>query len=211
VDTSLNQSVLSAVTNVKLPDVTPPSTPVLKAAKASTNEVNIEWLPILAEDMVKIEVYRKTKEETDWTLLTSMNSGTKYTDSSSKPSMDYQYKIRAADDSGNWTEYSNIYNVRTKSDTSPEKGAESISANYQKKKKQVTIKWKEEVPDRKGSIVFRKANNGRLVALSPMITKKAVFIDKKINEGSIYTYVVKTYYNNGKVGASSPQELVIGE
>lgn len=215
VDTFLNMSPLTEPISIKLPDVIPPEAPVIKKANPSINQVTLEWLPYFEDDFESSEIYRQnlTAETPKWEILSIVKDENQlsFTDPATDPNTDYQYKIRASDDSGNWSEFSNTYNVRTKPDNTPAEGANKISTNYQKKKNQVTIKWKEDEPDRKGSVVFRKAEGSRLVALSPMINDKAVFVDKKITKGKTYTYLVKTYYNDGKVGASSPEELSISE
>lgn len=213
VDTSFNMSELTTPVSVQLPDVTPPPTPTLIKAKATVATVTLEWLPVLADDLAECEVFRREKTDgAAWAAITTIpKDSVQWIDRNVTPNTDYQYQVRAKDETGSISDFSNIYNARTKPDTTPAEGADKISANYQKKKKQVTIKWKEGEPNRKGSVVFRKAENGRLVALSPMINDKAVFVDKKVTTGKTYTYVVKTYYENGKVGASSPEELLISE
>ncbi len=215
VDTLLNMSELTEPVSIKLPDVIPPEAPVLKKASSTTINVIVEWLPFFEDDFESCEVYRfnKTAGDQDWKKLTTLDDENQlsYKDNTVEPNTDYQYKIRASDDTGNWSEFSNIYNVRTKPDNTPAEGANKISTSYQKKKKEVTIKWKENEPNRKGSVVFRKKAGGRLIAVSPMINGKAVYVDKKVSPGNTYTYVVKTYYDNGRIGASDPEELVVQE
>ena len=212
VDTSFNASNFTAPVTIQLPDVTAPSAPVLIKATSTTDSVVLKWLPILVDDLASYEVFRKQEGEgTVWETMGAplTNDITSYIDLNTEPGMDYQYKVRAADDTGNISEFSNIYNVRMKPDNTPVDGVERITTAYQKKKKQVTIKWKGEDPDRRGSMVFRKTGTGKLVPVSPMITEKAVFVDKKVKTGTTYAYLVKTYYHNGKIGKSSLEELTI--
>jgi len=99
-----NDSELSETLKIVLPDVTPPSTPLLIRADPSELGVKVEWNPSLSRDIAKHVVQRKALVEPNWEDLQTLEGTITGTQSLEDTSLvgysDWEYRIMAFDSTG---------------------------------------------------------------------------------------------------------------
>ena len=100
-DQRYNRSSFSEVLTLVLPDVVPPSPPVLANYQVSENGVILNWIPSSSEDVTSHVLYRKREnsKENMWEPLIETVSDTTYTDNVNLERGVYQYTIIARDSS----------------------------------------------------------------------------------------------------------------
>ncbi|MFZ4545708.1 MAG: hypothetical protein ACOYOA_16785, partial [Saprospiraceae bacterium] len=103
IDYHHNRSALSDPYRLSLPDIIPPSAPVLLRVDSRPTCVYIKWEASSSEDVVRHEVQRKSVNyEDDWHTIASFQPiwrvDTSYCDTSQRCWVDYEYRIKAIDD-----------------------------------------------------------------------------------------------------------------
>ena len=212
-DTSYNRSALSATASAAMPDVVAPTEPVIFELTKSTTALTFRWFPALDEDVVGYELQRATgTDSTAWTALTDArvaSNVTSYTDAAVQPDTEYRYRLRAVDVAGNASAYSNVWTARTPRDASAAAVAERLSINYNNRKKEVRVKWRNSAPDVKGSMLYRQAEGGRYVPVSPLLPPDLTeYADSGIAPETTYRYQLRTYYRDGRQAKSVPETVV---
>lgn len=103
-DQRYNRSTFSEMLTIALPDVTPPSPPVLKKYKVLENGIQLEWIPSSSLDVISHSIYRKNGTNTDelWqtVLETTSYKDTLFVDTQDLMPNSYSYVIVAKDSSG---------------------------------------------------------------------------------------------------------------
>ena len=103
-DQRYNRSEFSEVIAVKRPDNIPPSPPVLKTYKVTTDGIRIQWIPSSSEDIASHVVYRKNaaSQEKQWEKVfeSADQKDTVFLDDGNLPPNPYSYTIVALDSTG---------------------------------------------------------------------------------------------------------------
>ncbi|MFT5912138.1 MAG: fibronectin type 3 domain-containing protein [Paraglaciecola sp.] len=213
-DTLYNTSIRSEGTHAAMPDIYPPTAPFLKSLVKTDLSINLEWLPALDADVLGYELFRN--EGIDSSNFQKIHPEIltveihHFEDVNIKKGKNYQYRVRALDEDGNASEYSNIYTISTLRDKKAGNSTNKLSLNYSKKHQQITVKWKPiKDANLKGSMVYRKADNGRYLPVSPMLPDAEIYKDQPVLKGKKYTYQIRSFYENGSVSKSKEEELEV--
>lgn len=139
------------------------------------------------------EVYRNS------TLVTTVTSGTTFTDSGLTPSTSYSYTIDAVDTSSpaHKSAQTSAVNATTKADTT----APSVPTNLQQAlvtSTSIAISWTDST-DNVGVTGYKVFRNGTQVGTST----NATYTDTGLSPNTQYTYTVKAYDAAGNVSAAS--------
>jgi len=216
IDTSYNMSELTEPISAYLPDVTAPEAPVIIGANSDSISINLEWLSVLTEtdDLAGYRLLRRIDgqdENSETTIAETLaKNAVSFTDKELKAGGTYSYRLQAYDETGNISEFSNAYTIRVKPKSMTAEAMDKFNVNFQKKKNRTVLKWKnEESRAAKGSVVFRKKSNGRMLAYTPLLSDVLIYIDEEIQSGETYIYQVKTYYEDGEIDVSDTQTIVV--
>ena len=206
VDSSYNQSEYSDIIKVRMPDIVPPSSPILKKITVKKGIASLEWFRNPEKDILGYNVLRCESGDTaKWVVLTKnllSPSITHYSDTLPKPLVRYFYTVVAIDSSGNVSKKAKPL-VCMVSDRVPPSPPEVVKVSYDKKKNEVTIIWRiKKESDLRGCIVFRKEEEKTFYPISPLLTTDS-FIDKFVESGKIYYYKIRAYDKVGNVSESS--------
>ncbi len=208
-----NLSERSETVSAIMPDVIAPISPTIIEVDVKNDTASITWLPSIDDELRGYHLYRCTEADTtQWTLIgaafLSPNT-TQYSDAGLELDVAYCYQITAEDLTGNKSEPSNRYTVKTRPSYGEDLVAGKIKATYAKKKKAAIVTWKRDTsPLLEGSILYRKEGNGRFLPLTELLTKKEEHTDPNIAPEKIYTYQLRTYYKDGNMTLSEPVEIV---
>lgn len=212
-DLSYNRSKLSDVSVVKMPDVTPPSKPVMKNIEVTDNTLILEWLPNADTDLAGYNIFRST----DSVAFSKLNANpypatsARFTDRMIEANQRYYYYVQAIDSAGNVSVPSNIYTALNKKLSSINITPSDVRAEYAKSGKQVKISWR--LPgDRElvGAVIYKSIDGENFRPVTGVI-KTTDFADKEVKPGRTYYYQVRSYTSSGAVGKSETLVATIKE
>lgn len=196
VDDAGNESQLSAAVSFT-PEMiidAPPAAPTGLIAKTGVNQVILYWNANKESDISGYYVYR------DGSRISSIISGTTYTDSGLNPGTEYSYFVIAVDDAGNESDPSDAVAVTTQTQYSIVPPS-TIQAKPDKSKMQITVSWST-VPDASSYKLYKNGEN----ITDTMYTS---YIDTDVREGELYKYQVSTVIDGVNSGMSNVAQAKI--
>jgi len=200
-DFHYNQSEFSDIYIVKRPDTIPPTVPVFNNVKVFTDKVVLQFAPSQSEDVVANYLYRKTDLHATWKLLTEIkNNQTEFVDKNVQKEVKYFYSMRAKDNSGLYSAYSEtIYAIPYDDKIRPS----VTDFELVQKDKHLILKWKYPVRSNQVFFVIYKSDvDGNLVQYKR--TNNTIFEDNQVASGA-YLYAIKAFTEDG--GESKMSEI----
>jgi len=161
IDTNFNRSIPSDNTLAKMPDVTPPSQPVIKNIVSDSSRALVAWLPNTDVDLAGYDLYRELNGDTMTFAKVNINpvpsNINSYNDRGLKQGTAYAYYLEAIDSSGNRSKKSLPF--YTKTITTKKTGTIHIVSNkYNARKETLVLEWKAESSEEiKGVVLYRQA------------------------------------------------------
>lgn len=200
VDNSFNRSETSPVISIKMPDVVPPSAPVLTSAEFKSPVTLLEWNAPIDADLAGYNIYRQAKDTGDSYLkpvkvnstLVKPNINT-YSDKILESKI-FQYYVVAVDSAGNNSETSNVRLVSVGGETAPVK-PENLKAGYDAQKKAVTLKWT--IADFMVYKIYRKSGEGSFLPITS-VGSGDTYSDVKLEANTPYVYKVRAISPDGE-------------
>ena len=214
IDTSYNQSVMSAPAMAMLPDPEPPQAPTVKSIRKEAESLRIVWLPGMEPDLAGYIVYRSTKEtgaDSIWKALMERPLGAKdtaYADRSIEAGVSYYYRVQALDNAGNRSAKSEAFmgsvtTMRVKA------VPQDIEIKHGKGKPEATITWTlPKGDDVIGCMVYRKEGKDQFLPVSGLVKDYKV-TDTGLKKGSTYYYEIRAFDKVGNFAKSAPITLTI--
>ena len=186
-----------------MPDVVAPERPLIKNASAVDNGVRISWMPNADLDLFNYQVFRKKKGDSLYHRIETVGRElTSITDTSVEWATVYHYKMKAIDESGNQSVFSNTFTVQTEYRQPQEQVAISVKVKKKKKLKTVQLTWKAN-PDVMGYVVY-SVEGKKLKQLSGMNTDGSFLLKSENDKESI---IIKGYTNGPLVYASERLDI----
>jgi uncharacterized protein len=185
IDTNFNRSQPSINSLAQMPDVKPPLTPVIKNVSLEEGNIRINWLKNVDPDLKGYNLYKSgfndsaAKEQVNIKLIPSTTAT--YLDRRADKGDSYLYVIEAVDATGNVSETSNTFKIEIPK--APVTDTIMVSkANYNNKKKQVTIQWGEiKTHEMKGYVVYVTDDSGILRPASGLSIYTEFKVKKELN------------------------------
>lgn len=199
-DKRYNQSVTSAIIELKKPDVIPPSSPIFTNYKLEDGKVNLTWVASSDEDVATHLLYRK-EEKGNWKLVQQFKDAVQqYTDKEVQAGSDYLYKIISKDFSGLESPPAEILQISIPGDLS-NTNIKSIDAYIDRNKRYIEISWKDNLKEVEEYQLY-KAVKGQPVTLWQIVKPQdgKGFIDQSITINTEYEYGIKAVLKNGALG-----------
>jgi uncharacterized protein len=199
VDINQNQSPLSELLNVPLPDKVRPQPPVPLPVKVSSAGVTLRWIPGSSEDIVQYNVYRKTSGHREWELLKVVAAGAdtlyQFTDMDSAKSARF-YTVVAIDDAGLESEpLPPITAARVNNILQP--GITWKRPQINREGSQITLKWNYHQPGVERFRIFRSVDDEAPALFRYVAGDKNEFTDKLI-PGQRYVWRIMAMFTNGE-------------
>ncbi len=202
VDKALNESVPSKIVEIKLPDVTPPSQPILKRYKAYANKIVLEWAQVIVYDFDHYNVYKKLGKK--WVKLNKKPIFKTYFQDLNPKIGKNIYAITAVDNSKNESKIKKMIVVHLRDKIAP------IIKKFKIKRVKDGILISFECKDRdySGFEVYRSSGDIlRYLNVSNFIKRKKSFLDRNIAKKAHYFYKIAVYDKNGNVSQSKVVEI----
>lgn len=207
-DKRYNISDLSEKIELKKPDVIPPFPPIFDDYQVTDNGISLHWINSSSTDVVSHHLYRKEleKEESDWQHIFKTDTITHYLDNTIKAGTKYRYAIFAMDDNQLKSEPSTPITITANMirNVSVIKG---FSAIADREDKNITITWRK-MPDHVTEIlVYRSKNEDKPMLWKQIPAHIHELVDTRINPDNIYTYTLKTIFNQGNLPQTKAVEV----
>jgi uncharacterized protein len=201
VDGHYNQSGFAQLIEVKIPDVIPPSQPVLGSYDITEKGIKLSWINSSDEDVAQHKIYRKIYGENgDWQLLQSVTDKKKqdFIDEKYAEGKTYSYTIIAEDSSKLESAPAvpltisipekRIKEAVTKLNVEVDRDNRAIAINWQKTKESKNIRQFE---------IYRGEDRQPMSLYQEINTEVQSFTDKELRVNTTYKYGIRAVYTNG--------------
>jgi uncharacterized protein len=200
VDKRFNPSGFSEVLALEKPDIIPPTPPVFKQIKRDSTGILISWEKSGSEDVDRHLLYRKSDQETEWTLVKSVvkpDTASRYLDESVKHRVMYYYTLIAMDDDGLESIPAPPLNLRWM-DTNPFPAIENIFYKIDKQKKRIDLTWTYSEQQVEKFLVYKSKNGGPLVLYKSLEGTTRELIDEYILSDVTVEYRIVAGFTTGE-------------
>ncbi len=195
VDNRFNPSGKSEILELKKPDIVPPVPPVFNNVKAQINGSYLQWTPSSSVDVIRYDLYKKTENESNWELISSLGlEKDNYLDSLIEVGQNNYYTIVAVDDSGNESIPAKPVQLATKKKVFGEFSDLAIEVNQQEKR--IEISWDYYGPGVSKYIIYRSMGDEKLSMYRSIDGASLAFSDSEIQKGLNYVYRVRAVLNS---------------
>jgi len=198
-DLRYNKSEFSEILIVDIPDLIPPSPPVLKNYEVISEGIRINWIPSSSLDVSSHSLYRKSgNQETKWELLKEFASllDTTFLDSKDLGPNSYNYTIIAKDTSGLESAPANPITINWLGKTLEEKDIK-FSGTVNRELRFINLSWriKEEIREYR---LYRGNNESNLRLYKTLDGNSKSYNDVSLEINSNYTYGLQALMANGR-------------
>ena len=202
-DSALNYGGRSSIEEATMPDVIGPGRPLIKNTVAVSGGVRIDWMPNADLDICKYVLFRKKKGDTSYRILGVLSAKfNSYIDTTVAPASVYHYKLKAQDQDGNASVFSNLFTVQTEFPKMQEKLGITVKVKKKRKLKIAKLSWRPD-PSVTGYVVYAM-EEGQWKQLSGMNTDGAFVLKSQKDQNKL---IVKGYTNGPIVYASENVEI----
>ncbi|MGG8495161.1 fibronectin type III domain-containing protein [Tenacibaculum sp. TC6] len=206
VDQRFNMSEFSDVLTLKKPDFIPPTSPVITSYQAKEGKVYLKWANSQSTDVEKHEVYRRVRDSIQWNLITSLPkdslkiSYTDWIDENIDGGTDYQYLIKAIDDSGLQSTNEDYLTVEIPKNIL-ETGIKNAGTYIDKTNAFIELFWKIIDKESIAEIMVYKGVKEKKTTLlrnvPPVITR---IVDEDVHPNNVYIYILRPVFKDGSFG-----------
>ncbi|MEN1784427.1 MAG: hypothetical protein AAGF77_04730 [Bacteroidota bacterium] len=201
-DNYYKASEASAILSLEIPDLIPPVAPVLLEGKKSKDSVALKWLSSPSKDVANYRIYRKNKVSNAWKLLGETALDSTFIDKTVLPNTQYQYMVKAVDNSKWESPPSNLINLF--SGSAPLAKPPELSGRYNKKTKHFELIWKH-FPAKKGKMTIYRGETAAVMDFYGTVDlSKLKFVDDAFYKNDTgYVYQAKAIFRDGSASELS--------
>jgi len=198
VDKRYNMSEFSEVLELIKPDLIPPTSPVFTSYDIKDGIVNLEWANSSSEDVEAHYIYRKGKEDPNWTLLyqSPKFKNKSYQDKKVEEGYYYSYTIIARDISGLESNPAPPVSVVIPK-TTLKPGVKGFYGNVNEYEKTILLSWRYKDTEVSSFELFRAVDDkpSSLYKVLPAGTNR--FTDSGLTINSSYKYIIRAVFYDG--------------
>lgn len=190
-DKNYNYSSYSEMIVVSLPDIVPPSSPIVNDFLSDEKSIQIFWINSSSKDVVKQIVYRRESSELDWEIVFQTNDIKiqQFSDTMALPSKAYYYKVHAIDDANNMSKESTSIKVISKISKFD---YSDLNLKIVKQNDKLILSW-DKMPDIKYYTLYKTNPDGKFITLGN--TTENSYLD--IPENRSLKYAIRATTING--------------
>lgn len=203
VDKRFNMSNTSEILELKKPDVIKPTQPIFKSYKIKDGKVHMTWANSSSEDVIKHEVYRKGKENTDWVMQYSVDSNQyakeveQWTDRNIIEGDRYSYTVIAIDDSALESDPAPPLTL-TIPKTSLAPAIKGLNSYVDKNNGYIELYWNAYTLPNVAEIAIYKGLKDKPISLYKNVVVSVKRIkDIKVKPNNEYVYIVRVIFKDG--------------
>jgi len=215
-DDNYNRSFLSEILELRRPDTIAPVKPFLSAINLISEQVEVSWKKSSSLDVVKYLIYRKIPSDSlpVWVLFDSVEKEIlQFSDKNGPFGREVQYAVKAADDFGNQSEYSNTVQLYV-----PFPGNKFIPILNKLeagKSLSVSISWQKDSKSIDGQNIpytyqlFRSEGSQQVTFYKEVASTDFKLEDINLFKNVLYNYAVRVKYDNGWTSELSEVKSII--
>ncbi|WP_209401670.1 hypothetical protein [Pseudozobellia sp. WGM2] len=200
-DQRFNASQLSETLEVTLPDVTPPSAPVISSYHMNEKGTEIKWIPSSSLDVVSHSIYRSDtrNEEVIWKkIYETAKLDTLFLDMETLPAKTYSYTVVATDNKGLESEPSNPATIR-RMEKPIEMEDLSFTGTANRELRFINLSWKIGNRNVTEYRLFKGTSKEELSLYKTMVGAKNRYNDTQLTINTSYTYGLQALSENGQL------------
>lgn len=210
IDRRQNQSEFSDVAELIKPDDIPPSIPVIINTKATPEGIQLTWINSTSDDVARHKIYRIVQGDTAWIRIAEIqykhgNKVTVHTDTDCSVEKANQYKVMAADKSGNISESSISVAIRGLRNNDDTEKLRKINKEVDFVNGKIYLNW--QLPDKPVKLIriYRKTSENPYTLIETLQGESTGFEDQGMRVGDHYNYRIKLVYHDGSVSGFSDE------
>ncbi len=205
-DWNYNNSPYSDRLELIKPDIVPPVAPVIRNYRVDSGKVRLDWIPSSSRDVVKHTLYRKVGEK-EWDEYASLYGDPQtFIDTNITRQQFYTYAIRAFDDAGLQSGFSNKVRIMVYDD-GIRASIENVAGIFLEDHNAIRITWEYPVQEKCSFIIYRSFNGSGLAMHASLEGEERSFTDQRILQPGTYEYALRAVYVDG--GRSPLSEKVV--
>lgn len=214
IDKAGNHSDYSAPCTALVPDIIPPSTPVVNKYFISSNEISIQYITGNDNDMSKHYITRREKGG-EWKVIKTIadknikNHTIDFKDSIAEGDIVYEYAAQSEDMVGLRSELSQIIPAKIDKRTlNPI--IMKIESKFIPSENKVNLKWKK--PDLTGNfhyVLYKKTAENNWKILNSFDSNVTEYNDGEVAKQSSYTYKVVPFAEGAEIGSGEQITVLI--
>lgn len=202
-DQRFNQSGISAVIEIKKPDIIPPSSPIFSDYKVVNGVVHLNWVPSRDEDVAMHLLYRRQVDSsnTGWLVQATFDQETShYADEKATAGLQYAYLIIAKDSSGLESKPAQPVTVTVPPNTG-KIAVKALRAQVNRQDRYIELTWSDNLEEVMEYQLY-KGEKGGAVTLWQVYdgTKAKRIVDEQVKINTTYVYGIKAVLKNGTQG-----------
>lgn len=189
------------------PDVFPPSPPQIKRVKNDGKTLTLNWTTSPSPDVVTYRLYRRQiNERGEYQLIREWFSDaypSSFSDSLVLPGQTYGYVLQAVDDAGLLSEFSQPASATVK-DFGLRAAIENFTVAAVPDEKAIQLSW--EYGEQPREFYLYKGAGEEPVSLLKVINGDVrEFKDEAVRKGTVYRYLMRAVFPNGKISPSTKE------
>jgi len=215
-DDNYNRSFLTEIIQIRRPDTIAPVSPFLSGVVVNDDKVEISWKKSGSSDVEKYLIFGRNAADslTSWVMIDSVTREIlTYRTPSDMYGDRLQFVVKAVDDYGNQSDYSNAGQILLP--FSGHKYVPVLNKLTEGKNKSVTIDWMKDDKSIKGKNLnysyqlFRSVGSAEVELFKEIPSNTFSVNDENLQSGVLYNYAVRVIYDNGWAGALSEIKSIL--
>jgi hypothetical protein len=194
-DSRYNRSDYSAVVEVKMPEIIPPTPPFIRKISVENGRNVVMWVSGGETVLAGYDLYRKGGQDADFVLLAAVASpdSCTYTDTAVENNRVYVYRVQSRSEGGLVSAASLDYKVTaiSKGDTKT-----AMTLTLSPAKDRVKLIWEIPVTDAVNIQLYKKVGDGTFALFLDMLDPTGAQEDTDVVPGSKYHYMLVLKTNN---------------
>ncbi len=207
VDNNYNHSEFSEPLKIMRPDIIPPVAPKIKSVNLNGDSVKINWVPSTSRDVSENLLLRK--DDGQWLQIATYGSSTtSTTDYLTGNRESASYAMVAKDESGKYSDTSNIRSVR-KIHFYKVNGVDEIRATYNSEEGMVELNWDYPREEQVFYVIYRGNGKQRIRMYETANSDQRTFYDRRLQPEGKYSYAIQVKREDGKTSPLSSKVSVM--
>lgn len=215
-DDNYNRSFLSEILQLRRPDTIAPVSPFVTNVEVKDENVVINWKKSGSADVEKYLLYSRNPDDSlaNWVLIDSVGKDiVSYLTKSDLYEGQMMYAVKAVDDFGNQSAYSNPRQIFLSFPA--HKFVPKLNPLSKNKNNTVDVSWQKQSQDIKGKnigykyLLYRSVGSKDVMMYREIPSTEFSVSDDKIQTGVLYNYAIRVKYDNGWTGELSEVKSIL--
>lgn len=214
-DYAYNRSDAAIVLKLRRRDIVPPVAPFILNINTDSLRMKINITESASDDVKLYQLFRRNTSTTDtsWKMVDTILLKNVYIDQSAQLNIDYQYKLRAIDSTGNIGSYSPIKGGII-SPNSNDVQIKDFKLAQDKNGNTVLLNWKFELPKflenkNYSFVILRSTGQDGVKFYKEFNAESRSYKDENLNNNVLYNYAIRVKIENDLSGALSETKSIL--